>query len=68
MNEDTKFLIGTSLFVGLLACCACLIWDAAATDPPWPARHAIWSGVLVAIGLAIIGRVYLFMRRIEDRP
>lgn len=66
MDRDTRDLLIISWLLGLFTVVGCAIWGAAATGEPWPARHPIWSGVIVMIGVAIIGRVYLFMRRLED--
>lgn len=34
---------------------------------PWPARHPWWTSMISFVAVLLIGRVSLFMRRIEDR-
>jgi hypothetical protein len=38
-----------------------------APEAPWPTAHPFLSGLLVFVATLIIGRLYLFMRRLEDR-
>ena len=35
---------------------------------PWPAAHVGLSAVIVFFAVLIVGRLYIFMRRIESRP
>lgn len=35
--------------------------------PPWPAQHPILSGVIAFFAVLILGRLYIFMLRVEHR-
>lgn len=65
--SDTTVLVIASAFVGALTLIACRIWKVNGDDPPWVADHAVISGLAAFAICAVVGRVYLFMRRLEDR-
>jgi hypothetical protein len=69
-------LLVLAAFAGGIAVAACLVWrqrvyegndptDLAAPVLPWPAEHALLSGLIVATAVLVLGRVAVWARNVE---
>lgn len=77
--DDVFTVIAVALLSGGIAFVALLAWQRSAEpgpgerirepppDLPWIADHPLISAVFVVLIIAVIGRLYVFMRRLEDR-